>query len=147
MQEIAATILGRIIQLLLKDLQFIPIACSMCQMCLALLCIQSYLSSFLKANSASLHSANEILVCCLIKQGSIKNRGKSFAGMLTMKCNIANENILKPALPSVLWSHCIAVFKVHGCSNSSVGYGFENMLRRQKKSKHCDFIFCIPSVM
>ena len=40
-----------------------------------------------------------------------KNRGNSFAGTLTMKCNVANEKIVKPALPSLLWSHCIAVFK------------------------------------
>ena len=49
-----------------------------------------------------------------------------------MKCNVANEKIVKPALPSLLWSHCIAVFKARGCSNSSVGYDFENMLCRPK---------------
>ena len=127
MQEIAATILGRIIQLLLKDLQFIQIDCSMCQTCLAFLCILILVR--LLRRTASLHSANEILVCWLIKQGAIKNRGNSFAGTLTMKCNVANEKIVKPALPSLLWSHCIAVFKARGCSNSSFGYGFENMLR------------------
>ena len=41
-----------------------------------------------------------------------------------MKCNVANEKIIKPALPSLLRSHCIALFKARGCSNSSVGYDF-----------------------
>ena len=127
MQEIAATILGRIIQLLLKDLQFIPIDCSMCQTCLAFLCILILVR--LLRRTASLHSANEILVCWLIKQGSIKKSGNSFAGTLTVTCIVANERIIKPALPSLLCSHCIAVFKARRCSNSSVGYGFENMLR------------------
>ena len=134
MQEIAATMLGsRIIQLLLKDLRFIPIAFSMGQMCLAFLCILILVR--LLRRTASLRSANEILVCWLIKQGSIKKSGNSFAGTLTVTCIVANERIIKPALPSLLCSHCIAVFKARRCSNSSVGYGFENMLRwrRQKK--------------
>lgn len=46
-----------------------------------------------------------------------------------MTCIVANERIIKPTLPSLFWSHCIAVFKARRCSNSSVGYGFENMLR------------------
>lgn len=46
-----------------------------------------------------------------------------------MTCIVANERIIKPALPSLLRSHCIAVFKERRCLNSSVGHGFENMLR------------------
>ena len=64
-----------------------------------------------------------------------------------MKCNVANEKIVKPALPSLLWSHCIAVFKARGCSNSSVGYGFENMLRWPKNPNTLRFLFYIPSIM
>ena len=74
MQEIAATILGRIIQLLLKDLQFIQIDCSMCQTCLAFLCVLILVR--LLRRTACLHSANEILICWLIKQGAIKKSGK-----------------------------------------------------------------------
>ena len=70
-----------------------------------------------------------------------KNRGNSFAGTLTMKCNFANEKIIKPALPSLLWSHCIALFKARGCSNSSVGYDFENMLFRPKNLNTLRFLF------
>ena len=58
-----------------------------------------------------------------------KNRGNSFSRTLTVTCIVANERIIKPTLPSLFWSHCIAVFKARRCSNSSVGYGFENMLR------------------
>ena len=64
-----------------------------------------------------------------------------------MKCNVANEKIIKPALPSLLRSHCIALFKARGCSNSSVGYGFENMLRWPKNPHTLRFLFYIPSIM
>lgn len=64
-----------------------------------------------------------------------------------MKCNVANEKIVKPALPSLLWSHCIALFKARGCSNSSVGYGFENMLRWPKNPHTAiSFLYTVHNV-